>query len=75
LRFTVSSEDAGRGAIRAVRCCEWLQLFDHLLMILDHLLCELLHFGILGFLQGKLAKLDFRFVLTEQAAGQELVHY
>jgi len=29
-----------------------LQLLDHLPMILDHLLCELFHFWVLGLLLG-----------------------
>jgi len=34
---------------------EWLQLLNHLLMILNHFLSELFDFGIFGFLQSDLA--------------------
>ena len=77
MRFAVAAEDARRAAIRAaLHHGEWLQLLDHLLMILNHLLRELFDFGIFRLLQSDLTQLNFRLVLSQQTIGQEMVdHY
>ena len=47
---------------------DWLQLFDHLLMILYQLFGKLFYFWVLRLLGGKLADFNFSLIVFQQAS-------
>jgi hypothetical protein len=54
---------------------ERLQLLNHLLMILDHLLGKFFNLRVLGPLGRELAKLDFTLITQQQAAGKKFFDF